>query len=220
MHLTPRPLHPDQVHAGVIAEYRDVWDKDKIDNIINIVEQLHMDPNSNIKFNRATVLNSADVKQGNTRESSERTNSQIFITESAFNGNEDMRKLNNDFFDLVDSAVKSYVGIFNIMDRIYYNEGFNLLRYQGGEYFDAHYDGGTGTGRCISPILYLNDDYDGGEIDFINFGLKIKPKAGTLYLFPSNYAYSHIAHPVKSGTKYAIVTWLHDRMIQQPNANL
>jgi hypothetical protein len=32
-----------------------------------------------------------------------------------------------------------------------------------------------------------------------------------LILFPSNYAYSHIAHPITNGTKYAMVTWIKDR---------
>ena len=44
-----------------------------------------------------------------------------------------------------------------------------------------------------------------------NFSIKIKPSPGMLAIFPANYAYSHIAHPVKTGTKYAIVTWLHDQ---------
>jgi predicted 2-oxoglutarate/Fe(II)-dependent dioxygenase YbiX len=62
-------------------------------------------------------------------------------------------------------------------------------------------------------LLYLNDDYSGGELEFRNFQLKISPKKGMLLLFPSNFAYAHIAHPVTSGTKYAFVTWLHDRPI-------
>jgi predicted 2-oxoglutarate/Fe(II)-dependent dioxygenase YbiX len=60
-------------------------------------------------------------------------------------------------------------------------------------------------------LIYLNDDYEGGEIEFVNFDIKIKPKAGTLIMFPSNYPYSHIAHPVISGTKYAVSTFLHER---------
>jgi predicted 2-oxoglutarate/Fe(II)-dependent dioxygenase YbiX len=59
-------------------------------------------------------------------------------------------------------------------------------------------------------VLYLNDDYLGGEIEFPHYDVKIKPEAGTLVLFPSNYAYRHIAHEVTSGIKYALVTWIHD----------
>jgi predicted 2-oxoglutarate/Fe(II)-dependent dioxygenase YbiX len=54
----------------------------------------------------------------------------------------------------------------------------------------------------------LNDDYEGGEINFPRFNLKIKPEKNSLILFPSNYVYNHSAEPVKNGTKYAIATFL------------
>jgi predicted 2-oxoglutarate/Fe(II)-dependent dioxygenase YbiX len=66
-------------------------------------------------------------------------------------------------------------------------------------------------GRALSAICYLNDDYEGGEIEFPEFKVKIKPEAGMLILFPSNFAYKHTAYPVTKGTKYALVTWIHDR---------
>ena len=89
-----------------------------------------------------------------------------------------------------------------------------MLKYPISTEYKQHYDGSTSSGRSISAIVYLNDDYKGGEIEFPNFNVKIKPESGMLILFPSNYAYTHIAHPVTSGTKYAIVTWIHDRPIQ------
>ena len=60
----------------------------------------------------------------------------------------------------------------------------------------------------LSSVGYLNDNYEGGELFFDKLNLKIKPKAGDLYLFPSAYIYSHAAMPVISGTKYSIVTML------------
>jgi predicted 2-oxoglutarate/Fe(II)-dependent dioxygenase YbiX len=92
-----------------------------------------------------------------------------------------------------------------------WHEHYNMLRYRGGQEYKAHYDGSTATGRSLSAIVYLNNNYEGGHVEFTNFGVKIKPEPGMLLLFPSNYAYTHIAHPVTEGTKYAIVTWLHDR---------
>jgi hypothetical protein len=38
--------------------------------------------------------------------------------------------------------------------------------------------------------------------------LNIKPQAGDLYIFPSNYMYPHQAKKVHSGTKYSLVTML------------
>ena len=60
----------------------------------------------------------------------------------------------------------------------------------------------------LSSLFYLNDDYEGGELYFDKFNLKIKPKAGDLYLFPSTYLFSHASLPVTEGTKYSIVTML------------
>jgi predicted 2-oxoglutarate/Fe(II)-dependent dioxygenase YbiX len=132
------------------------------------------------------------------------------ITQAAQN-NETIRKINNQCYEIVTSAVQSYRNIFKIHEEIKDAESYGLLRYSVGEKYDQHYDGGTESSRSISVLIYLNDDYEGGEIEFPFFNLKIKPKAGTLMLFPSNYAYSHIAHPVMSGTKYVIVTFLKDR---------
>jgi predicted 2-oxoglutarate/Fe(II)-dependent dioxygenase YbiX len=66
-------------------------------------------------------------------------------------------------------------------------------------------------GRTISALLYLNNDYTGGHLEFPNFGIKIKPEPGMLILFPSNFAYRHQSTPVISGTKYCLVTWIRDR---------
>jgi prolyl 4-hydroxylase len=126
-----------------------------------------------------------------------------------------MRKINNQFLDLIHSSTMSYINQFATECQFHIVEPFNLLKYQTGEEYKAHFDGTTQTHRAFSPILYLNDDYTGGELEFVHHNVKIKPTAGMLAIFPSNYAYAHIAHPVLTGTKYAIVTWLHD----QPQGN-
>ena len=59
-------------------------------------------------------------------------------------------------------------------------------------------------------VYYPNDDYEGGELEFLHFGVKIKPKAGQLFLFPSAYSYEHRIHPVTSGNeRYTIVSFFN-----------
>jgi predicted 2-oxoglutarate/Fe(II)-dependent dioxygenase YbiX len=99
------------------------------------------------------------------------------------------------------------------MDHGLWHEDYSALKYSEGEEYRAHYDGHTATGRSISALVYLNSNFDGGELEFVNFGIKIKPQPGMLILFPSNFAYQHIAHPIVSGTKYSLVTWIKDRAI-------
>jgi len=87
------------------------------------------------------------------------------------------------------------------------NEGWQLLKYGSDNYFINHYDDSKQYPRTMSMSFYLNDDYEGGEIEFSRFNLKIKPKANQAIFFPANYVYNHTVHPVISGTRYAVVGW-------------
>jgi predicted 2-oxoglutarate/Fe(II)-dependent dioxygenase YbiX len=62
--------------------------------------------------------------------------------------------------------------------------------------------------RDISILFYLNDNYTGGELEFTSLGLKIKPKTGMMVAFPSYKEFAHKVHPVTSGFRYSLVTWL------------
>ena len=80
------------------------------------------------------------------------------------------------------------------------------LKYETGEHYVAHHDSGAKhvSNRVCSMVAYLNEDYEGGEIEFPLFNKKFKPSAGSVIIFPSNYPYLHVVHPVKNGTRYAL----------------
>jgi predicted 2-oxoglutarate/Fe(II)-dependent dioxygenase YbiX len=61
--------------------------------------------------------------------------------------------------------------------------------------------------RTVSLSFYVNDDFDGGEIEFQHFNISHKPTAGDIILFSSSYPYMHRVKPVTDGTRYAIVNW-------------
>jgi hypothetical protein len=87
------------------------------------------------------------------------------------------------------------------------NEGWQLLKYESNNFFVNHYDDSKLFKRTISMSFFLNDNYEGGEIEFQRFNLKIKPKANQAIFFPSNYVYNHQVHEIISGTRYSIVGW-------------
>lgn len=103
--------------------------------------------------------------------------------------------------------VKDYTKRYNIGELRYW-EAMNLVKYGPGEHFQEHHDHGYSYNCTVSLVLYLNDDYDGGEISFRLQDLILKPEAGDLLVFPSNFMYPHRAMPVISGTKYSLVTML------------
>lgn len=104
-------------------------------------------------------------------------------------------------------AVKHYSRTYNIGELRYW-EAMNFIKYGPGQHFQEHHDNGYSYNCILSAVSYPNDDYEGGELFFRLQNLNIKPKAGDLYLFPSNFMYPHRAMPVHSGTKYSIVTML------------
>ena len=51
-------------------------------------------------------------------------------------------------------------------------------------------------------ILYLNEDYEGGELFFPLQNIKFKPKARAAYFFPGDKNYIHGVTKVTSGTRF------------------
>jgi predicted 2-oxoglutarate/Fe(II)-dependent dioxygenase YbiX len=85
------------------------------------------------------------------------------------------------------------------------NRSYQLVRYTEGQFFVDHTDTTEEFPRKISTLLYINDDYLGGEIVFTKLNLSLKPEKDTLIIFPSSSDFSHSAEPIISGTKYVIV---------------
>lgn len=59
-----------------------------------------------------------------------------------------------------------------------------------------------GITPVMSGVLYLNDDVEGGELFFTEQKIKIKPKAGSIVVFPSVEPFYHQSLPVIKGQKY------------------
>lgn len=195
---------PDALVGGCIEIFENVWPNPN--QTIQQIENECKNPDSGIFWQKAGTVGLGAYQDV-------RTNLLMDITYlSDITNNKVVQNVNNIFYTALLSVSNSYSKRYEITEP-FFHENYQLLKYRGGEYYNSHYDGGTQMGRCVSALCYLNDDYEGGEIEFINFKVKVKPQAGMMILFPSNYAYRHIAHPIKSGTKYALVTWIKDRQV-------
>jgi predicted 2-oxoglutarate/Fe(II)-dependent dioxygenase YbiX len=198
----PGELKPDTTVAGCIDIFENVWPSPH--EAIAMAEKAASDPESGAYWERAGTI-------GHGAYQNARTNMLMQLSHVAdLANNLALQNIHNQFNMLLLAAAIPHGQRFGIEQGLWH-EGYNLLKYRTGEEYKSHYDGTSQTGRAVSAICYLNDDYEGGELEFPNFGIKIKPEAGMLMLFPSNYAYRHIAHPITKGTKYSLVTWLRDR---------
>jgi predicted 2-oxoglutarate/Fe(II)-dependent dioxygenase YbiX len=118
--------------------------------------------------------------------------------------------------DIVHNVINPFYK-FKIKD----SEMPQLLRYDPGGHYKAHYDAvakwknpdGTiiwkkSIDRDLSTVLFLNDDFEGGEFVFPDLRVRIRPEPGLLICFPSSQFYAHKVEPVISGVRCALVTWM------------
>ena len=79
--------------------------------------------------------------------------------------------------------------------------GFGTLqRMQAGVELKSHTDQHTDPSIKYAAILYINDDYKDGTLFFKNKeNSDLRPKPGTLLIFPGNEEYEHGVRKVKEG---------------------
>ena len=58
----------------------------------------------------------------------------------------------------------------------------------------------------VSALLFLNDDYKGGQLKISD--ITYNTKKGSAIIFPSNFMFPHEVNLITEGTRYSIVTWL------------
>ena len=58
----------------------------------------------------------------------------------------------------------------------------------------------------VTVLLFINDDYEGGE--FIVADTTYETKAGSGIIFPSNFMFPHEVKPVTKGERWSLVSWL------------
>ena len=112
----------------------------------------------------------------------------------------------------------------------YGGEEFRMKRFlcgEGGpdaEQFKEHIDvtNHAGGKRFLIMMVYLNDDFGGGETVFPIFEDAIKPVKGRLIIFPPMWTYLHRGNPpLKPGyAKYFLMTYLNYIDLEKVNTNL
>jgi prolyl 4-hydroxylase len=109
-------------------------------------------------------------------------------------------------------------------------EDLHIVRYNIGGEFKEHFDFfipqtdyydncmNRGGQRTHSIIIYLNDDFEGGETYFPRESVKIKPEKGKLVMWSNitedgrlDFDKLHSGLPITSGTKYIATIWVREK---------
>jgi prolyl 4-hydroxylase len=100
-------------------------------------------------------------------------------------------------------------------------EPLQVLRYRPGQEYKLHIDAlppQVGNQRVITALVYLNEDYEGGETDFPELGLSVRGKVGDALIFPNvgadgapDQRLRHAGKPVRAGSKRIASRWIRAR---------
>lgn len=191
------------VPGSGIWVYRDVLPKDM--NIIERLEAVLEDPGNHYEYQEAMV--GYQMRMPEYRDCVDFKYKKSDIAYDHSEAGLALQKLADDTVYRQLQAVKDYTRHYNIGELRYW-EATNYIRYGEGQHFQEHHDHGYSYNCVVSVVSFPNDDYEGGELYFRLQNVTVKAKAGETYIFPSNFMYPHRAMPVKSGTKYSMVTML------------
>jgi prolyl 4-hydroxylase len=104
-------------------------------------------------------------------------------------------------------------------------EPLQVLRYRPGGEYRPHFDAvpGFANPRVMTMLVWLNEDYEGGETHFPTPGLKLKGRTGDAILFRNTGAdgrrdpsAGHSGLPVTAGEKLIASRWIRERTFVMP----
>ena len=113
-----------------------------------------------------------------------------------------IESLINSYGELVLKFVRdNYPGPFEDYD----SSKTHIAKFDEGFGMHEHFD--STKPNDIATLLYLNNNYFGGEIYFPEYDVSIKPDAGDLVCFPDTPDFVHGVKPISHGTRYTIPRW-------------
>lgn len=126
------------------------------------------------------------------------------------------RNLTKDIIDLIDIPLKKCLEEFysrnsHLPKLEYITKNYDLRKYNVGIEHTIHVDNidrNEYNTMDYALLIYLNDDYEGGEIYFPDLDIEIKPSAGSVIIFDA-YDILHGSKKILSGNKYYIALFIH-----------
>jgi hypothetical protein len=123
------------------------------------------------------------------------------------------KNYNINHHEIVRTMHKRLSDLVNIADDNLELAGLSTIqRMQEGVELKAHTDQHTDPSIRYATIIYLNDDYAGGELFFSNKDLELRPKPGDLVIFPGTDEFNHGVRHVQAGPiRYVIVGFVKEK---------
>jgi predicted 2-oxoglutarate/Fe(II)-dependent dioxygenase YbiX len=118
-----------------------------------------------------------------------------------------VKHMGNELHFKMEPVYKNIETFFTNIESITYSH--DLRRLTNSEFMWPHTDGGNPDDLrkiIFGVAIYLNDDFEGGELIYPDLGLSVTPKPGSIVIH--NASLKHQVFPVVSGERYSITTFV------------
>lgn len=127
--------------------------------------------------------------------------------------------LPSDIFSQIKEGIITAVASVHDLDRSIISQiGYHTQKWEPGAYArkhsdntDEHGNSGAFTRSRYAAFLYLNDDFEGGLLQFPDQDIAIQPKVGMLAAFDGGFNNMHEVTLITSGVRYTIGSFWDDR---------
>lgn len=134
-----------------------------------------------------------------------RSDTSLFFEQVAQDENEFIQ---NKVGECVQAYGKEYVGLQNQRMASFACKVQRTSSRGGYHVWHAEHGGDLSSMRRILVwILYLTTHEGSGETEFLQQGLRVKPQAGRVVIWPASFTHPHRGNPVYEGTKYIATGW-------------
>jgi hypothetical protein len=108
---------------------------------------------------------------------------------------------------------KRYVDQFDIIKEFSHHNSYTMKIQktqpgQGYHMWHAEQSDRNSGSRLLTWTVYLNDDFEAGETEFLYQHYRYKPQKGDCIIFPAAYTHTHRGNPPIGGDKYIITGWV------------
>ena len=115
-----------------------------------------------------------------------------------------------DYVDIVQTCYAMYAETYKILHD-FELQALNVAVQKtepGQGYHRWHCEQAKYSHRVAACMMYLNDDFEGGETEFLYQNKRIVPKRGQFLIWPATYTHAHRGNPPLSGKKYITTSWI------------
>ena len=181
------------IHKDFVGIYENAFPKEYCDYLIN---------KGNVKLNKG---------------GKERSNNQVLAVEDLHDNIADViTEKDYDFFhDTLRNVMGHYANKYRCIDSVtvdgYYIVDFKFQKTEPSQGYHVFHSEFSWREEYIRRwgvwTVYLNDIEEGGETEFLYQNLRVKPKVGSICIFPAYYTHTHRGNPPLKGTKYILTGW-------------